>query len=78
MNQSTVTNSDTLKAALGVLTALAGVIRAKGSIPSGELYAQVCGTLSLSTYEGAIGLLIRSDMVKRDVSHLLTWIGPAK
>lgn len=69
-------HASTVKAAIGVLAALAEVIRAKGSIPSGELYAQVCGTLSLSTYEGAIGLLVRSDMVKREASHMLTWIGP--
>jgi hypothetical protein len=73
---STVTKADTLKAAIGVLAALAEVIRAKGSIPSGELYAQVCGALSLQTYESAIGLLVRSSLVTRDATHLLTWIGP--
>jgi hypothetical protein len=70
------TKADTIKAAIGVLAALAEVIRAKGSISAGELYAHVCGTLSLETYESAIGLLIRSSLVKREASHLLTWIGP--
>lgn len=76
MNHATVTKADTLKAAIGVLAALAEVIRAKGSIPSGELYAQVCGALSLDTYESAIGLLVRSSLVARAPSHLLTWVGP--
>lgn len=65
------------KAALSVLMVLADAIRDLSEVPSGELYAVVSGTLSLDSYNKALGLLKRSGLVE-EKNHLLRWIGPAK
>jgi hypothetical protein len=61
-------------AALEILASLAQVIKTKGSVPDGELYAAVMGTLSLNSYNTAIEKLISARLVERK-NHLLTWIG---
>jgi hypothetical protein len=46
-------------------------------VPSGELYANMCGHLSLSEYEGILGILTGAGLIK--VEHfLITWTGPTK
>lgn len=64
-----------LKAGLEVLKALADCIRELGSVPSGELYARVMGTLTLDQYMSCIQTLKRTGLVKES-GHLLTWIEP--
>lgn len=64
-----------IEAALTAVEVLAEAIRTAGPIPSGHLYAQVCGVMSLSAYEGAIGLLKRTELVA-EAGHVLTWTGP--
>lgn len=66
------------KAAVLAASAIAEAVRDLGTIPSGHLYAQVCGMMGLEYYEGVIAMLVRTGLVKRDGSHLLTWTGPAK
>jgi hypothetical protein len=63
-------------AALSTVMALSEAIRGLGQIPSGHLYAQAMNRMSLETYETVIEILIGADLVKRDSSHMLTWIGP--
>jgi hypothetical protein len=63
-------------AALEICLAVADSIRALGSVPAGHLYATVLGHMSLESFEAVIRTLIRSGVVRRDASHLLTWIGP--
>lgn len=46
-------------------------------VPSGELYAQLMGKLTLGQYEAIIRILIKARMVEQK-NHLLTWIGPDK
>lgn len=62
--------------ALGVAVAVAEVIRGAGSIPSGHLYAQVMGRMSLASYEAIIRGLKGAGLVS-ERAHMLTWTGPA-
>ena len=63
------------QAAIEIVKAVADTIKDLGSVPSGHLYARLMGHMSLSEYEQIIGFIVRSGLVKRDSSHLLTWIG---
>lgn len=72
------TTPQQIEAALGQMRAIGDAIRDLGSVPSGALYVQVMNHISLETYNGIIGALIRAGLVRRDDSHLLTWIGGAK
>jgi hypothetical protein len=62
-------------AAIEMAKAFAAAIRELGSVPSGHLYARVQDRVSLASYEAIIDTLIRAKVVRRDGSHLLTWIG---
>jgi hypothetical protein len=64
-----------LGAAVATVAAVAEAIRGLGQVPSGELYANVCGTLSLQQYEQIIALLKRADLVSES-GHMLSWVGP--
>lgn len=66
---------DQIAAALKTVQAVAEAIKELGSVPSGELYAQLMGHLSLSAYTRVIDTLKRTGLVKES-NHLLTWIGP--
>ncbi len=62
-------------AALQTIQVVADLIRLKGSIPSGHLYAELCGVVSLDLYQSVITRLKGAGLV-RESGHLLTWIGP--
>ena len=64
-----------LKSALNTIQALGQAIRELKEVPSGILYAQLCGSLSISDYEAAIRLLVKSGVVEKSPGHILTWIG---
>ena len=61
-------------AVIQVVAALAESIRELGSVPSGVLYANVCGHLSMSMYERVIQTLKNAGLVSES-GHVLTWIG---
>jgi len=63
------------KAALQIIHAISESIRELGSIPSGHLYAQVMGHLSLEEYNAIIKILVNAGLVKES-NHVLTWIEP--
>lgn len=67
--------SEQVHAAVRASVAIGQAIRELGSVPAGHLYAQLCGKLTLSQFDGLIGMLVRGGLVRRDASHLLTWIG---
>src|SRR5687768_5248204 len=54
--------------------AVADLIRAKGEVPNGHLYAELMGALSLHQYERIVGVLVGAGLV-RQRNHLLTWVG---
>jgi hypothetical protein len=71
MNQET---SAQVKAAVQVVVAIGETIKELGSIPSGHLYAQLMGRMSLDTYNKIIGVLVKTGAVKEE-GYLLTWVG---
>ncbi len=76
MNPSTPSKADVL-AAFKIAAAIAETIREVGEVPSGVLYAQLCGRISLESYQGVIRALNAAGLVSES-AHLLTWIGPLK
>jgi hypothetical protein len=64
-----------LAAGVQAIAAVAEAIRGLGEVPSGTLYAHVCGTLSLDAYRRVIGILKRAGLVSEE-NHLLRWVGP--
>ena len=64
-------------AVMGIVLAVADVIRALGSVPSGHLYARLMGKISLDDYNAVIGALKTAGVVKEE-NFLLTWVGPIK
>jgi len=67
-----------VRAALGMLKAVAETIQEVGSTPAGPMYAMLMGTITLNDFNAMIDMLVKSGLVKRDGNHMLTWIGPAK
>ena len=62
-----------LKAAVGILNAVADVIRELGEVPSGHLYAHLMSKLSLEQYEQVIATLKQAGLITES-NHLLTWV----
>ena len=68
------TTQNHVKAALGILRAVADTIRELGEVPSGHLYAHLMSKLSLEQYEQVIGVLKQAGLITES-NHLLTWVG---
>ncbi|UOF83050.1 transcription factor E2F-4 dP-2/DNA ternarY [Caudoviricetes sp.] len=68
--------STNASAAIQVIKAIADSIKELGEVPSGHLYAMVAGHMDLTTYDKIINILIASNLIKREDSHLLVWVGP--
>lgn len=69
-------NKTTAAAAVAkVAVAIADTIKELGAVPSGHLYAQLMGRMSLETYTGIINILKNSALIREDYSHMLTWTG---
>ncbi len=64
-----------LQSAFDKVAALAEAIHSLGRVPSGHLYAQVMGVMSLAEYESCIRALKGAKLVSES-NHELTWIGP--
>jgi hypothetical protein len=63
-------------AAFSIVAAVAEAIRELKSVPSGTLYAQLCGKFDIHQYEAIIRTLVNADLVKQTPAHELIWIGP--
>lgn len=74
--EGTMLTPQELKAVIGMIHAVGDCIRELKQVPSGELYARLCGKLTLDTYNQIISALVGAKMVKND-NHLLIWIGPS-
>lgn len=66
-----------IQAVLDLMVTMTELIRVKGEIPSGELYALVMGELNLRTYELILSKIKGSGLVI-EKNHLLVWVGPQK
>jgi hypothetical protein len=63
-------------AAMEILILVGHLIQIKGTIPSGELYAVVMGSLDLRTYGAVLDKLESAGLIKNS-GHMLTWTGPS-
>lgn len=63
-----------ITAAFAVTVAVSETIRDVKRIPSGELYAQLCGRMSLEDYNAMIATLKGAGLVS-ETAHMLTWVG---
>ena len=64
-----------VRAAMSVVLAVSEAIRALGEVPSGHLYAQLMGTLSLESYNKIIKTIKNTGLVEES-GHVLRWVGP--
>ena len=67
-----------LKAAFEVTTAVCGVIRAVGEIPSGHLYARMlegCPLLTSDDYGRVLETIKRAGLIEVR-NNLIKWVGP--
>lgn len=64
-----------LEKMLTAVQAVSEAIRTLGEVPSGELYAQLCGQLDMNAYMSIIALLKRTGLVV-ERAHMLKWAGP--
>lgn len=62
-----------ITAAIEAISAIGRVIRDVKRIPSGHLYAQLMGVLSLEKYESAIGILKKGKLIAEEHNELI-WI----
>lgn len=67
--------AEQVTAAISVAATVGELIRERGSIPNGELYALLMGKMDLSTYNSLIGILKETGLVKEE-NHLLIWDMP--
>jgi hypothetical protein len=63
--------------AVKIITAIGDAIRDSKEIPSGTLYAVLCGRMSITAYSNIINILKRAGLVE-EKSNLLRWIGPSQ
>lgn len=62
-----------IAAAIRIAVEIARVIRQLKIVPSGELYANACNTLTIDNYNAVIAMLTRQRLIRVD-NHLITWI----
>lgn len=68
-------NETQIKAAVNAIAAMAEAIRELKEVPSGHLYAVLCGKMSLEQYNNAIRLICDTGLVELR-GHVLRWVGP--
>ena len=64
-----------LKAGQAVVIAVAETIREAGECPSGTIYAELVGRVSLEGYNKILGILTRAGLIIEQ-SHMIRWVGP--
>lgn len=62
-----------VRGAIETVRAVAEVIQTLGSVPSGHLYAQLCGVMGIETYNAIISILKASGHVTERY-HELSWV----
>lgn len=67
--------SEQVHAGMKTVIAVAEAIRELGRVPSGHLYAQLMGELSLDAYERIIAILVKQGLVQRTEMQELVWVG---
>ena len=57
------------------MIAVAETIREVGECPSGTIYAELVGRVSLEGYNKILGILTRAGLIIEQ-SHMIRWVGP--
>ena len=70
-----MTTKENVKAAIGILVAVADTIKEMGKVPNGVLYAHLMSKIDFVTYTQLIDTLKRTGLVT-EVNHELIWKGP--
>jgi hypothetical protein len=65
-----------LVSGIQAIGSIGSAIQELGQVPAGVMYAQLMGKVSLEQFERMIGILVSANLVTRDTSHMLHWIGP--
>ncbi len=68
------TEEQLIDAVLEQNKAVAEAIQELKEVPSGHLYAMVCGHIGYDRYQAIIGTLKRAGLIKVE-NHLIVWIG---
>lgn len=68
-------SKESVRSAIDMIAALAETIRELGEVPSGVLYANVMGRMTLESYEGCLRVLKGARLVA-ERANVLRWIGP--
>jgi hypothetical protein len=64
-------NPEQIKAGIGTITAVGDAIHQFQSIPSGHLYAHLCGHLSIDSYQEIIDILQKAGRIRVEPSFLI-------
>jgi hypothetical protein len=64
-----------VKAALGIIHAVAEAIRELGEVPSGHLYARLMDRFSLAEFKQVVDVLKGAGLVWESNAHVLSWVG---
>lgn len=64
--------SEQIQGGFTVLQTICEVVREAKKIPSGTIYAQLCGKMDLPTYEKAIQILKNSTVIRQS-GDMLHW-----
>lgn len=67
-------SNEQIQAAITAVSEIGRVIREVKRIPSGHLYAQLMGVMSLEKYEMVINLLKKTGLVTEQSNELI-WVG---
>jgi hypothetical protein len=67
---------ETVNSAVNVVLAVSEAIRELGRVPSGQLYAHLCGKFSLSQYESILSILERAGVIQVSNAKEIVWTGP--
>lgn len=62
--------------AIALIRAVADCIKDLEEVPSGHLYAQLVGFLTLENYNLILAKLVEAKLISVTPGHLITWIGP--
>lgn len=62
--------------AIAIVLAVSETIRELRAVPSGTLYAQLCGRLTFQNYTALLRTLERAGLISISGAHEIRWIGP--
>ena len=76
MNRDEAKLREMIMAMMEVMKAMSDVIRIKGQVSEGELYARLMADgVNLFEFNLLVDKIVETKLVKRS-NHLLTWVGP--